>query len=184
MRTHDAQQYISGLRNDVQSAIKRNAWPILYTLLAIVAGILVFLVLKKYHLTGLIRSKLLNPNREYVPEDASLENYATIYLFHVSWCPHSKKAMPEWKRFKQRMQADVERQNVVSFEEVDGDEDANTSTLKRFNVDAFPLVRMEANNKVYVFEGKITEANLNSFVEQFIHFSESKKTASPVDVDE
>lgn len=171
-------RYVVSLKNDALKTVKRNAWPILYTLVAIVAGILIFLFLKKYHLAEMVRSKMMNPNREFIPVDASVDNYATLYLFYASWCPHSKKAMPEWTRFKKRFRSDAKRHNAVSFEEVDGDDEANTSVLKSFNIDAFPLVRMEANNKVYVFEGKITERNLNSFVEQFIPFPDSKNTTS------
>ena len=25
-----------------------------------------------------------------------------IYLFHVDWCPHCQRAMPEWSAFKQQ----------------------------------------------------------------------------------
>lgn len=174
-------RYAVSIKNDALTLVKRNAWPIVYTTVAIVAGVLIFLFLKKYHLAELVRSKLMNPNREYIPEEASVDNYATLYMFYASWCPHSKKAMPEWKRFKRRMQADVKRHNALSFEEVDGDDEGSASVRKSFGIEAFPLVRMEANGKVYVFEGKITESNLVSFVERFVPFADSKSTTASLD---
>jgi hypothetical protein len=88
--------------------------------------------------------------------------------------------MPHWQRFKQRLQADSKRFNRIEFEEINGDDEDNSSVLKGFNIDAFPLVRLVYNNKTIRFEGKITENNLLSFVEQFVQLPSDSQIDNPL----
>tara|TARA_B100000683_G_scaffold263230_1_gene291261 strand:+ start:252 stop:800 length:549 start_codon:yes stop_codon:yes gene_type:complete len=172
---------LATLRKETTKKLKDNSWTILYFFLAVIVGVLIFLVVKRFHLSNRIRASLMDPNREFIPADNNKNNDpAKIYLFYVVWCPHSKKAMPHWQRFKQRLQADPKRFNRIEFEEINGDDEDNSSVLKGFNIDAFPLVRLVYNNKTIRFEGKITENNLLSFVEQFVQLPSDSQIDNPL----
>jgi thiol-disulfide isomerase/thioredoxin len=159
--------------------LKANAKPISYVAGAVAFGLVVFGLLQHFYLAPNMRAnKLLHPNQEFIPSDPSLGNRARMYLFYATWCPHSKKAMPEWNRFKSRVKGNNVQYNTVEFEEVDGDDEGNQQTLKQFGIDSFPLVRMSYKGKVYVFEGKITENSLNGFLEEFVTFPKKVKKAS------
>ena len=169
---------IANFQKETVKVLKDNAWSILYVILAIIIGLVIFLIVKRFHLTNRIRASLMNPNREFIPMNDKIDTHAKLYLFYVVWCPHSKKAMPQWKRFKQRIQSDRKRFNQLEFEEIDGDNEENSAILKGFNIDAFPLVRLVHNHKTIKFEGKITEDNLLSFVEHFIKFPDDPHNPS------
>lgn len=170
------------LRDMNQFALKKlkaNAKPISYVAGSVAFGLVVFLILKRFYLAPNIRvNKLLHPNQEFIPLDPNLGNLAKMYLFYATWCPHSKKAMPEWERFKFRVKGNNVQYNTVEFEEVDGDDEDNEQILKQFGIDSFPLVRMSYKGKIYQFEGKITENSLNGFLEEFVSFPKKVKKAS------
>ena len=41
-------------------------------------------------------------NSEFVKADG-LNQSADIYFFYTEWCPHCKKAKPEWQQFKNKI---------------------------------------------------------------------------------
>lgn len=174
-----AQFKIKDMNKIVIKNLKNNTKTISMTAAAISFGIVIFFIIKYFYLKPKMRAnKLLNPNQEFIPIEENLGSRAKIYLFYATWCPHSKNAMPEWNRFKSRVKGNNIQYNMVEFEEIDGDDENNESVLKRFNIDSFPLVRMLYNTKIYIFEGKITEDNLNGFLQQFVTFPK-KKDGSP-----
>lgn len=159
--------------------LRANAKSISYVAGAVALGVVIFLLLRRFYLAPNWRAnKLLHPNQEFIPADGSHRNRAKIYLFYATWCPHSKKAVLEWERFKSRVKGNNMQYNLVEFEEIDGDDEGNEQTLKQFGIDSFPLVRMSYKDTVYQFEGKITENSLNGFLEEFVTFPKKVKKAS------
>ena len=55
------------------------------------------------------------PNKEYIDNtygaDGQDGKSAEVLLFHTSWCPHSKTALPEWLKVKKTME---QNGNVVN----------------------------------------------------------------------
>lgn len=179
------QFYASDLQKNVMRKVKDNRWGIVAVVGAITAGLVIFLLVKKHYLVpNVLKDKLLHPNQEFIPVEDILDDRATVIFFYATWCPHSKKAMPEWKRFRQRTFGDPLRTNKVEFEEIDGDNEDNQSLMKIYKVESFPAVRLKANGKTYTYEGKVTETTLTTFLEKFVPVvaeEDDGKASEPID---
>ena len=163
------QFYASDLQKNVMRKIKDNRWGIVAIVGALASGLVIFFLVKKHYLVpSVLKDKLLHPNQEFIPTENVPDDRATVLFFYATWCPHSKKAMPEWKRFRQRTFGDPLRYNKIEFEEIDGDSEDNEALVKIYNVDTFPAVRLKANGKTYTYEGRVTETTLTSFLEKFV----------------
>lgn len=163
------QFYASDLQKNVMRKVKDNRWGIVAIVGALAAGLVIFFLVKKHYLIpSVLKDKLLHPNQEFIPTEDVLDDRATVLFFYATWCPHSKKAMPEWKRFRQRTFGDPLRYNKIEFEEIDGDSEDNEALVKIYKVEAFPAVRLKANGKTYTYEGRVTETTLTSFLEKFV----------------
>lgn len=183
------QFYASDLQKNLMRKVKDNRWGIVTIVGALATGLVIFFLVKKHYIIpSVLKDKLLHPNQEFIPAEDVLDDRATVLFFYATWCPHSKKAMPEWKRFRQRTFGDPLRYNKIEFEEIDGDSEDNEALVKIYKVDAFPAVRLKANGKTYTYEGKVTETTLTSFLEKFVptiakEDDDDSKESKPLDED-
>ena len=96
----------------------------------------------------------------------------TITLYHVDWCPHCKKAMPEWNGFKDEYNGKLVNGYKVSCIDIDCTDDNNqriTDMLKNKGIESFPTIKatMEGKNgkeMTISFESKTTKKNLEKFL--------------------
>jgi thiol-disulfide isomerase/thioredoxin len=88
-----------------------------------------------------------------------------IYFFHVDWCPHCKKALPEWNAFKS--QYDEKEINGYVIKCVDTDCTSETGEvmriIKTYNIDSYPTVKMVKDGTTIDFDSKITKTSLEKF---------------------
>ena len=103
---------------------------ILYIFLFITFSVVVYYAYKKYYVSQ--RSgftDVANANRN--------NKVVTVYMFHVDWCPHCKKALPEWELFKNKY--DGKEMNGYTIEAVDIDCTNETSdvttALNKFKIE-------------------------------------------------
>lgn len=91
----------------------------------------------------------------------------TIYMFHVDWCPHCKKAMPEWEKFVAMYNGrDVNGYEITCTGVDCTNETAEIQTLmNKYNIESYPTVKMIKDGKTIDFESRISEKNLDQFIE-------------------
>jgi thiol-disulfide isomerase/thioredoxin len=91
---------------------------------------------------------------------------AIVYFFHVDWCPHCKKALPEWKNFVSKY--DNKEINGYRIKCVDKDCTKETSDIteliNRYNIDSYPTIKLIKDSTTIDFESKITASSLEKFV--------------------
>jgi thiol-disulfide isomerase/thioredoxin len=96
---------------------------------------------------------------------------ATIFFFHVDWCPHCKKAQPEWNSFC--TQNDGKEINGYQIKCVDVDCTQETPEVTRainqYKIDSYPTIKMLRDENVIEFDSKITSSTLNSFVNTMLN---------------
>jgi thiol-disulfide isomerase/thioredoxin len=92
-----------------------------------------------------------------------------IKMFHVDWCPHCKKALPDWQSFCDTYNG----QNVNGFiircnrdgDNCTDDKDENINNIiKEYKIDSFPTVILLKEGERYDFDAKITKNALDQFV--------------------
>jgi thiol-disulfide isomerase/thioredoxin len=96
---------------------------------------------------------------------------AIVYFFHVDWCPHCKKALPEWKNFVSKY--DGKEMNGYKIKCVDKDCTSETSDIteliNKYNIDSYPTIKLIKDNTTIDFESKITASTLEKFVETMLN---------------
>lgn len=91
----------------------------------------------------------------------------TVYLFFADWCPHCKKAKPEWAKFVSAHDGKVVKGFKVRCVDVDctnSDLPETSQMISKFGIETYPTVKLLKDNQFYEFDAKITEANLAEFV--------------------
>jgi thiol-disulfide isomerase/thioredoxin len=92
---------------------------------------------------------------------------ATVYFFHVDWCPHCKTALPEWAGFSTSFHNKVINGYTIKCKEVDCTEPVSTdktALMNRFGVESYPTIKMVRDTTVIDFESRVTTSALSSFV--------------------
>jgi len=96
---------------------------------------------------------------------------AVVYFFHVDWCPHCKKALPEWKNFVSKY--DKKEINGYRIKCVDKDCTKETSDIteiiNKYNIDSYPTIKLIKDNTTIDFESKITASSLEKFVNTMLN---------------
>ena len=98
---------------------------------------------------------------------------SNIYFFFADWCPHCKRAKPEWDAFKSQYNGTQVNGYQINCVEVDCSSDSPSSEVKasmnKFNVTSFPTVKLVKDDTTIDFESKITRTSLASFVNTMLN---------------
>lgn len=111
---------------------------------------------------------------------------ANIFFFYVDWCPHCKTAKPEWNNFKVQYNNTEVNGYTIKCYDINCTEDNGTiditdmpeeasgiiettptkiaDLIRKYNIDAYPTVKMLKDNYTIDYEAKITEESLEKFV--------------------
>ena len=91
-----------------------------------------------------------------------------IYFFHADWCPHCKKAQPEWNAFSTQYDGTEVNGYKIICVDVDCTSDPpieeSKSLMKTYSISSFPTVKLLRDDTIIDFESKITRTTLESFV--------------------
>ena len=96
----------------------------------------------------------------------------TITLYHVDWCPHCKKAMPEWNAFKDEYKDKMVNGYRISCIDIDCSDERDqriTDLLTQKSIESFPTIKatvegLDGSEMTISFESKTTKKNLEKFV--------------------
>lgn len=87
-----------------------------------------------------------------------------LLFFYTTWCPHSLKAIPEWRSFKEMAQNKTYGGKHLEFDAVDG-ESAPTK-LARYGVEAFPTVVLETSDQIIVYDHAVKAQGVRAWLIQ------------------
>jgi len=112
---------------------------------------------------------------------------ANIYFFFVDWCPHCKTAKPEWNTFKLRHNNTEKGGYMIKCYDINCTEDNGTidvteipdeatglvqttptkiaDMIRKYNIDAYPTIKMIKDSVTIDYDAKITEDHLDKFIE-------------------
>lgn len=111
----------------------------------------------------------LNPtfieNREFLDKNKDNSETATLYFFYAKWCPHSKKALPEIKKFQE---TNKQYENtIINYKYINEEDDVKdiTEFENKYDkkIDGYPTILLVYKNQVVEFDTEIKQQNLVDF---------------------
>jgi thiol-disulfide isomerase/thioredoxin len=86
-----------------------------------------------------------------------------IYIFTVTWCPHSKKAIPVWNELKEKYNNKKINGQQISFIEVDSEE--NPDLADKYKVEGYPTIKLIKGNQIIEYDAKPSKEHLEEFLQ-------------------
>jgi len=118
-----------------------------------------------------ILNKQKQANLEHTMSDGIIgSNTAEVMFFFADWCPHCKKAKPEWNKLKQSSlvgSGKVVNGYTIVYTEVDCTDDKNSAVqekLNKFRVEGFPTIKLIKGTEVIEYDAKPDEDTLTQFL--------------------
>ena len=102
------------------------------------------------------------PNKEFIPTGADSKSL-DLYYFYTEWCPHCKKAKPEWESLKSSVGNAKVNGYGINFIEVDCDKDS--AMADKFNVEGYPTIKASRTGTIIEFDAKPQINTLTKFLE-------------------
>lgn len=104
-------------------------------------------------------------------DDNSVGNVSVIY-FYTEWCPYCKRSRPEWLKFKQYVNEfndNDDKDFSISAFEIDCDK--KTDIADKYNVKAYPTIKLIYNDTIYDYNEKADRNNLIHFLKSCININ-------------
>jgi thiol-disulfide isomerase/thioredoxin len=89
---------------------------------------------------------------------------AELYFFYTTWCPHCKRAKPEWESLKSEYESKTINGVKVLFKGVDCDKEEDLAN--KFGVEGYPTIKLVKDGQVIEYDAKPKKDTLVEFLEQ------------------
>lgn len=105
-----------------------------------------------------------------VPNSNRRLKEVSVMFFHVDWCPHCKKALPEWNNFKKQFNDKEVNGYVVKCTDIDCTDETSDiqNMMNKYNIESYPTVKMIKDNNTIDFDSKISTNTLEHFVNSML----------------
>lgn len=145
------------LKNGFSNMMSNKRLLIIIVLSAIFIGVSIYVYMT--YITPKINPQYIE-NKE-IQEEPGTKN-AEIYLFYTEWCPHCKKAKPEWQKLKENYENKTINNYVIYFREVDCEKDEKTAD--EFNIEGYPTIKLIKDGQVIEYDAKPEYSTLEEFI--------------------
>ena len=102
------------------------------------------------------------PSQSSVSSQPGGAKSCDLYFFYADWCPHCKKAKPEWQNLKS-MYSGGKQINGYTINFVDVS-DKNKEIVDKFNVEGFPTIKLIKGNQIIEFDAKPDVKTMDQFL--------------------
>lgn len=105
-----------------------------------------------------------------VPNSNRRLKEVSVIFFHVDWCPHCKKALPEWNNFKKQFNDKEVNGYVVKCTDIDCTDETSDvqNMMNKYSIESYPTVKMIKDNNTIDFDSKISTNTLEHFVNSML----------------
>ena len=147
----------------------------------------VFVTVARYAYQSIFVKANRLKNSTNIANANNIKPITAIYFFHVDWCPHCIKAIPEWDAFAEIYNnkevngrlircydidcTDDNGDVTIQFDPIDGTSTNMSPTpikisklIKKYKIDSYPTIKLSKDDTTVDFEAKVTKQNLIQFV--------------------
>ena len=93
---------------------------------------------------------------------------AIIQLSKVDWCPHCKKALPEFQKVEDNYTGKVVNGYKLNFVVVDGEDPANQSLVNEHKIQGYPTIVLTKDGKNIEYDAKVDQPTLEKFINTMV----------------
>jgi thiol-disulfide isomerase/thioredoxin len=93
---------------------------------------------------------------------------ATIRMFSVGWCPHCKKALPEFQEVENEYAGKTVNGYKLDFVVVDGEDPANKLVTDEYHVTGYPTIVLTKDGKKIEYDAKVDKPTLEKFINTMV----------------
>ena len=93
---------------------------------------------------------------------------ATIRMFKVDWCPHCKKALPEFQQVENEYSGKTVNGYKLDFVVVDGEDSANQSLVNEYKIQGYPTIVLTKDGKNIEYDAKVDKPTLQKFINTMV----------------
>jgi len=86
----------------------------------------------------------------------------------VDWCPHCKKAQPEFQKVQDKHHGKMVKGHKLELVVVDGEHPNNESLINEFKIQGYPTVVLTKDGKNVEYDAKVDEHTLEKFIHTMI----------------
>ena len=154
--------------SNIIDVITRLTRPYYYRIIALMVFILFVIV--GYYAYNSITAQQKNKFADVA--NANRRNReALIYFFHVDWCPHCKKDLPELKNFASKYEGKEINGYIVKCVDKNCTNETSdiTALINKFDIDSYPTVKMVRDGTTVDFDSKITSSSLEKFANTMLN---------------
>jgi len=152
-----------GFYETVTNSVESYRNIILAVVMAVVFGSAAYFLYTRY-LVNYINNKKYTDVANSESRNEGLE----IYFFSADWCPHCKKAKPDWNAFQSQVDGTTLNGytvNTISVDCTNLDTDQNSAKLvQQYDIKGFPTVVAIKDGKRVDYDAKVDQDSLNKFL--------------------
>jgi len=152
---------------DIRDYVATKVRPYWYFLLGGVIFV-VFIALAIYMYLNYGSSLMKKKKFDDVANESTSNIQVDVMLFTVDWCPHCKKAGPEWTVFSDKYNGKIlngYEVRCVKHDCTDASDPVVANMIKDFKVDSYPTVILVKGGERYEFDANVKAETLSKFVE-------------------
>lgn len=96
------------------------------------------------------------------------EPVAVIRMFKVDWCPHCKKALPDFQSIQDQYDGKIVNGYKLKCVVMDGEDPANESIVNEFKIQGYPTVVLTKDGKNIEYDAKVDKSTLQDFINSMV----------------
>lgn len=105
-------------------------------------------------------------NKEFIKDTGASDgdDFVELYLFTVDWCPHCKKAAPQWNELKEKIGTGNVNGHKIIFIEVDCEKEKDLAA--QWEVKGYPTIKAKTSSgRVIDYDAKPEVSTLMKFLD-------------------
>ena len=120
-----------------------------------------------YELSQDLQQPLIQQQQPLIQQQPSQQYNIKIYNFYADWCGYSIQFKPIWAEFEKKIKLNMNKYNISDIRAI---EESNCNEMcNTYNIQGFPTVIFEINNKPIVYKGDRSVESLELFLTQKIY---------------
>ena len=126
------------------------------------------------------------PNREFIKKNSDMElpfpfpggpdmpdhdpdnpdidpgELAELMFFCVKWCPHCKKAEPEWNKLVKKFDGKKVNKSTIFFKKIDCED--SEALADQYKIQGYPTIKLEKGDQIIEYNAKPNAETLEEFL--------------------